>query len=40
MPHPSDTLVKVKTGQVGAHCTALPAEIGAEMDAIKPPRFS
>lgn len=31
---PSDTLVKVKNGRVGDHRTVLPAEIGAEMDAI------
>jgi hypothetical protein len=31
---PSDTLVKVKNGRVGDHRTELPAEIGAEMDAI------
>jgi hypothetical protein len=31
---PSETLVKVKTGRVGDHRTELPAEIGAEMDAI------
>jgi len=31
---PSDTLVKVKHGRVGDHRTQLPAEIGAEMDAI------
>jgi hypothetical protein len=31
---PSDTVTKVKTGRVGDHRTTLPAEIGAEMDAI------
>ena len=30
----SNRLVKVKTGRVGDHRTELPAEIGAEMDAI------
>lgn len=31
---PNDTITKVKKGRVGAHRTELPAEIGAEMDAI------
>ena len=31
---PGETTSKVKTGRVGDHRTELPAEIGAEMDAI------
>jgi hypothetical protein len=31
---PSETLVQVKTGQVGDHRTELPLDIGAEMDTI------
>jgi hypothetical protein len=31
---PNDTLTKVYNGRVGDHHTQLPAEIGAEMDAI------
>lgn len=31
---PGETTSKVNKGQVGAHQTELPAEIGAEMDAI------
>jgi hypothetical protein len=31
---PNDTITKVYNGRVGDHHTQLPAEIGAEMDAI------